>query len=353
MKTNDSAIDFWEAPPWTICIESRSSDASPLILHPERPFVLIGAAEHCDIQLSEPQLPPVAYLVCCFRETVEVWPTAAIAFPRWGVLRAGQSFVVGRSRVSIHHPSMNNECEQVQCESGEKDDSAKNVDMPIGMYWNGKKKSLRLKRAVTLMGSDHPSMLRIQGQCLEPSDHALVSIDDSLWMIDVTDVPRTRSVSDSSSPRSRSTATSGFGCLQRAGEAACIGGLTIAMESPLCVADLGNLAVRYSALRHSPIIHAFSLELKEDSAVERPSSRWGGQPSLEVVADSNGPIAFHEDARSRAAHQEQLRREAESEQLAAQVTERLVSMSNERQSKARGRLSSLLTRMRLPEADAA
>ena len=79
MKTKICNRQLWEAPPWSLYLETRGLNEAAKVYRPERPFVLIGASERCDIRLDEPQLPSVAYIACCFSGTVEVWPTSAIA----------------------------------------------------------------------------------------------------------------------------------------------------------------------------------------------------------------------------------------------------------------------------------
>ena len=173
----NSSMDGWDAPDWTLstCRRCDRVDSPGQTIKPRTPFVLIGSDSQCEICLDEPQLPPVAYLVCNFARAVEVWPTAAIAFPRWGVMRSGDDLVVGGSRIRIDHPSL----------SGGTTDKPTPPGLDVSFRWNGVTRTCLLKRAVTIMGSGQPSVLRLQGQQLLPCDHAIVVQDGQLWLINL------------------------------------------------------------------------------------------------------------------------------------------------------------------------
>ena len=51
---------------------------------------MVGGHPSCQIRIDKPGTPDLVYIVFSFNETIEVWPTTAIAFPRWGALAADQ-----------------------------------------------------------------------------------------------------------------------------------------------------------------------------------------------------------------------------------------------------------------------
>ncbi len=370
---------YWDAPAWTLSIERRSARSKSRTLSPDRPFVLIGSAEHCDIRLNEPQMPPVAYIACCLPDGVEVWPTCAIAFPRWGLVRSGQDIVIGQTKIVINQlPSDQTPNQQVTnlqvpvrtrtCPAGAKSSP---VNLPIHVYWSDKSKACQLKRAVTIMGRDQPSVLRLKGQCLDQCDHALVAVGERLWLIDVSSAS---AAENDPAPISAE--------LKRPGEAGQIGSVLIALGSRDRQSahdraefnDIEKLDIKYVAERKPAIIHAFKASLNQagevmsttagtetykaerftpaqiDPGLKSPTDE---QPQSFPTDGSHQTIEFPASPRHMEHREEELRRELESDQLAAHVTDRLVNMSQRRVTKTRGLLTSILSRVLPADSQAA
>ena len=227
-----SSTRGWRAPAWSLSVQKRGPKQGTFAheLKPERPYVLIGSSPNCDICLDEPQLPPVAYLVCNFERSVEVWPTSAISFPRWGIVQPGEDLAVGRTRIRISHPSL----------SPDSNPESDPVDLDVQFRWEGSKRRSKLKRSVTIMGRDQPSMLRIQGQRLHKCDHALVARGSELWLINLCSSNALFDVSENAVPTSSCDASSDsqFTRLSDPGDAGQIGGVTISIESKTgCIAE--------------------------------------------------------------------------------------------------------------------
>ncbi len=167
----------WQAPPCRIRI---IDDAEDRWVELERPYALIGSHRCCDIQIGgSSSIPPVAYFVCCLPDSVEVWPTAAIAFPRWGAIRPDVELLVGQSRITVHHPNVDlNNTAQLPFLSDSIIDTS--------MTWPGKSITKSFRRPVTIVGDTHPSVLRLHGRGMHKCHFAAVTSGETLWMVNIS-----------------------------------------------------------------------------------------------------------------------------------------------------------------------
>ncbi|TWT54690.1 hypothetical protein Pla22_23400 [Rubripirellula amarantea] len=152
---------------------------------PDRPYVLIGSADHCDITLEGAgKVPPVAYIVCCLRDRIEVWPTSAIAYSRWGALKPNDTIQVVNALVSVRLDSA--ETEFADDDPAPADSTRTEVLTAELACLNKKVVRKRFRRSVTIIGDRHPSTLRVRGQGLHRCHFAAVAQDSKIWIIDLS-----------------------------------------------------------------------------------------------------------------------------------------------------------------------
>ena len=164
----------WDANPWRIRVRCGNKPAvERVMLHP---IALIGSHARCHVRVKGDDVPEVAYLVVALVSHIEVWPLAAIAFPRWGPLRAHQELLVGNLRMSI-----------IPCANGA---ASLFPELPtFGVEARlslGKRNYERLfRRHVTIVGKDHPSSVRLYDHSLRSCDFAVVIAERRLWLVDL------------------------------------------------------------------------------------------------------------------------------------------------------------------------
>ena len=164
---------LWRSPPWRVRIQTADEEHW---LEMQKPFALIGSHPRCDIQIGSAHTASVVYFACCFEDSIEVWPTAAIAFPRWGIVQPEHELLVGRHRLALHHPSV---------DAAHPPPLYNPRALPVRLSWGGREHRKVFRRPVTILGESHPSILRLHGQGLYLSDTAAVAQDGDLWLVDL------------------------------------------------------------------------------------------------------------------------------------------------------------------------
>lgn len=173
-------MDYWASSRWKISV---STGGEIHWIEPTHPFVLVGAHPCCEVRILDKRVPDVAYIACCFIDSVEVWPVCPIAFARWGIAEPQHELLVGRSRVSMYHPAHAG-WEVAAPDERTQPVSVEEPKLPeITLEWGGKPRPKQLHRRVTLLGQDHPSTLRMYGQGMRRCDHAVVAVDQWLGVI--------------------------------------------------------------------------------------------------------------------------------------------------------------------------
>lgn len=186
-------MKFWPAARWKIAIIEQGIEQW---VEPELPYALIGSHPCCTIQIAEPRVSPFVYFACCFADSVETWPLCPIAFPRWGETLPEHALAVGKKRISLFHQSHSLWSSVVNRGEGpERPLIQKQIELSEGqtqtpgreitLDWDGKQRPKALARRVMILGSEHPSTLRLYGQGLAPCDHAVICIGDSVWLINL------------------------------------------------------------------------------------------------------------------------------------------------------------------------
>ena len=140
-------------------------------------MALIGGHERCDARVGGSRGPDIAYLVCAFRESVEVWPLAPIAFPRWGIIQPHQELLVGSHRITVEHPC-------VRLNSPMKTELP-SLAVSTTLFWDARPHPKIFRRQVTILGEAHPSVIRLHGRGLHSCDHAAIVQDGQLWLVDL------------------------------------------------------------------------------------------------------------------------------------------------------------------------
>lgn len=174
-------MDYWPTARWKIAVST--GDMREWV-EPTLPFVLIGSHACCEVQILDKRVPDVAYIACCFTDSVEVWPVCPIAFPRWGIAEPQHELMVGRSRISLFHPA--HQGWEKACPGERVQPHAEMHQSPlpqITLEWGGKPRPKTLYRRVTILGQDHPSTLRMYGQGMRRCDRAIVAANDWLGLI--------------------------------------------------------------------------------------------------------------------------------------------------------------------------
>lgn len=191
-------MTLWPSRPWKITLSKRGEVKE---VEPELPFALIGPHKQCTVRIpgAKNKFPPVVYFACSFTDAVQVWPLCAIAYPRWGKIRPEEEMLIGRIAVTAQHIETATE-EHRQAEDmtsdvvltasstslfglEKEDHHGPHPDIVLGFH--GKCRTVKLRRRVTILGDQHPSTVRVHGQNLAPCDHAIVTFEDSVWVIDL------------------------------------------------------------------------------------------------------------------------------------------------------------------------
>ncbi|MEO1526304.1 MAG: hypothetical protein AAFX06_12765 [Planctomycetota bacterium] len=141
-----------------------------------RPFALIGRHESCDVTINDRHSAAVAYIAVAYDRYIEVWPTCPLAFSMWGrIKRPETELLIGKSRVSLGWSGPPG--------SPEQRDWKPNADLLID--WGRGERRRQITRPVSILGEDHPSVIRLHGTDLDRCDQAVICFGETIWMIDL------------------------------------------------------------------------------------------------------------------------------------------------------------------------
>lgn len=164
----------WDVNAWRIVVRCGAKRAAERVL--TRPIALIGSHVRCDVRVVGDHVPEVAYVVIALPSHIEVWPLAAIAFPRWGPIWPHQELLVGPNRITIGLPGAN--ASAVPLEVPE-------YAVEARLRFRKGSRERVFRRHVTIVGADHPSAVRLHDDSLGSCDLAAVVVDRRLWLIDL------------------------------------------------------------------------------------------------------------------------------------------------------------------------
>ena len=143
------------------------------------PFAMVGKHPSCQIRIDKPGTPDLVYVVFSFKETIEVWPTVAIAFPYWGPLASDQPLMVGGTSLLF---------EQQENEAPPPENfrrSSKMHILDVAGEPPMKRRSVLLNHRVQIVGGNHPSTIRIRDAGLRDCEQAIVVFDECCWQINL------------------------------------------------------------------------------------------------------------------------------------------------------------------------
>ncbi|TWU19435.1 hypothetical protein [Allorhodopirellula heiligendammensis] len=179
-------MTFWTESEWRVFASTAKEN---LQFEQELPFALIGSGTHCHPRLPVQAELETAYFACSFDDRIELWPLCAVAFPAWGIIPCDVEVLLGHYRLRFEkHPKPSLE----RAGSNSPQDTSLIPgpgqipgDMRLTMAWEQKSVTKPIARAVTILGSQHPSVWRTRGRQMLPCDHALVCANHRLWLVDL------------------------------------------------------------------------------------------------------------------------------------------------------------------------
>ncbi|TWT81175.1 hypothetical protein CA13_26230 [Planctomycetes bacterium CA13] len=189
----NTSVNHWPAARWRVLATTSTTSS---IRELSRPYALIGSHRACEIRIRGRNVPPLAYFACCFEESIEAWPLCPIAFPEWGTMNPGRILLVGHDRIRFMHES-NPGWDALQSVASDRSKTielfdathnfAKNPPRPaqleLAFDWSGKPHARTMNRRVLILGSEHPSTLRLRKVGLAACDQALVGVGETLWRV--------------------------------------------------------------------------------------------------------------------------------------------------------------------------
>ncbi|MCS7466782.1 hypothetical protein NZK35_09020 [Stieleria sp. ICT_E10.1] len=204
-------MTLWSAKRWGARIRKKGEETW---IDLNRPFALVGSDPRCDVQIGDSKLPGVVYLVVACGDRIEVWPTCPLAFPIWGRVSKNHVLMVGKSRIQFyfkddgdeteftHHIADDDDSADITQDvagstrpaenrrSAGKDGSAEvSADVlptaTLILDWGSGPRHKSLNRNVSILGEDHPSLIRLHHADLERCDHGVVCFGDDVWLIEL------------------------------------------------------------------------------------------------------------------------------------------------------------------------
>ena len=176
MRPDDHSGRYWASPPCRVRVDD-GKNVSWVDL--QRPYALVGSHPCCTLRIRSEHVPEVAYLVCCLRDRIEAWPTAAIAFPRWGAIPPELQLIVGPCSLTFHPV--------LQAPIARRSVSVlADSEIETRLSWPGRDFTRSFRRPVTIIGDDHPSVLRLHGRGLATCQYAAVVQDEAFWLVNLS-----------------------------------------------------------------------------------------------------------------------------------------------------------------------
>ncbi|MEM9828788.1 MAG: hypothetical protein AAF958_19535 [Planctomycetota bacterium] len=180
----DRRMKAWESSRWWV----RVSGAEEKTIRELRsPYALIGRHDSCQIRLADPHAPDVAYIAVCFPDAVEVWPVCPLAYSMWGIARPDLELLIGRSKVSFDSEIADTRPDLDDMEAAVIASDQEAADAPVRLMldWGQGTVHKKIRRRITIVGGDHPSIIRIHGRNLRRCSCAIVRQNGTLWWINL------------------------------------------------------------------------------------------------------------------------------------------------------------------------
>ena len=171
----------WPAAAWSITVTQKGGagdQPATQRLTQALPYARVGSHADCEVCLPHARLPDVAYLLCCVDGVVEAWPLAPLAMARSGPMRVGESLWIGTFRVAVEIDAATRNAEP----QGSED--LLSPERPTLEFTGEKGRwSTLLRRPVTIMGDDHPSVMRLHAVGLRQCHGAFVTTGGKVWYL--------------------------------------------------------------------------------------------------------------------------------------------------------------------------
>jgi hypothetical protein len=179
-------MKYWPAQRWSFRTSLQGTEGCQEL---PQPFALIGSHPRCHVRLEYKRLPPVVYLAVCYGKRIEVWPLCAVAYPAWGPIRGKTPLLVGGTRVHLVGESDAGWAAAQPTQPGDavNDFTAlpENVSpaADLIMDWGDGPQARKLNRRVSILGEDHPSLMRMHGLALRRCELGIVCAGERVWAI--------------------------------------------------------------------------------------------------------------------------------------------------------------------------
>ncbi|MEL6108268.1 MAG: hypothetical protein AAFU85_19755 [Planctomycetota bacterium] len=165
-------MSLWQVNDWYAVVK-RGPEQRRITL--DRPIALIGGHELCDVTIADRHSAAVAYIAVAYDRHIEVWPTCPLAFSLWGKIKRPETeLLIGRSRVSLGWSAGPGAAEM---------DWKPAADLIVD--WGDGEKRRKINRPVSILGEDHPSVIRLHGTSLKRCDQAVICFGQTIWMVDL------------------------------------------------------------------------------------------------------------------------------------------------------------------------
>ncbi|WP_147868972.1 hypothetical protein [Stieleria maiorica] len=202
-------MNLWSAKRWGARVRKRGEETWVDL---KQPYALVGSDPRCDIQIGDSKLPPVVYFVVACGDRIEVWPTCPLAYPIWGRVSKNHVLMVGRSRIQFffkderdidlgQEADLDDDSADVTQDSvlslalqggsvSEGQDAANPVEQSLPsatliLDWGRGPRYKSLNRNVSIIGEDHPSLIRLHNADLERCDQGIVCFGESVWLVEL------------------------------------------------------------------------------------------------------------------------------------------------------------------------
>ncbi|MCA9139474.1 MAG: hypothetical protein KDB00_22025 [Planctomycetales bacterium] len=209
LATRSDNTNLWKAQRWGARVRAKGEERW---IDLNKPFALVGSDPRCDVQIGDSKLPSVVYLVVACGDRIEVWPTCPLAFPIWGRVNKNHILLVGKCRIQFYFKEdqesdfsfvaeLDDDSADISQDNFEQDTSAasKNAGshanvavsseaMPTAkliLDWGRGPRYKSLNRNVSIIGEDHPSLIRLHHADLYRCDHGVVCFGDDVWLIEL------------------------------------------------------------------------------------------------------------------------------------------------------------------------
>lgn len=169
---------LWSKDPWSVGVSYNGQRET---FELQSPFALVGSDPGCEIQVRQSRFPRLAYFLCRTACGLEAWPLTALAKAHWGRLPEGNDLTIGSVRLSI----------QLDRSRGgviSYFPQASAVDLPLQVRCRDWQQTSHLHHTVTIIGQDHPSVIRLADSGLQQCAGALVVDREELWYVSFRDL---------------------------------------------------------------------------------------------------------------------------------------------------------------------